>query len=82
MELRKCRQPKMWCSLRGLKARMVSDEEAVLHGKISGIYARCILVMSGGETESTFGGIGEGAGLGYLGGGVAKGSGIGYLVVG
>ena len=71
----------LW-SLRGYKARLVSDGEAVLHGWMSGRLCRCILAMSDGETESTLVGAVDGAGLGCLEGGVAKGAGIGYFVRG
>ena len=47
----------------------MSDGEAVSHGKMSGISVRRILSMSDGETESSFGGVAKGEGLGFLEGG-------------
>ena len=38
--LQKRRQPKMRCSLRGSKDRLVSDGEVMFHGRMSGILAR------------------------------------------
>ena len=67
--LRNWRQPRIRCSLRGSKARWVSDGEAVLHGWMYVISVRCILAMSDGETESTFSGVEEGARFGCLEGG-------------
>ena len=80
--LRKRRQPKMRWRLRGSKACLVPYGEAVSHGSISGISCRCILEMSYGETESTLGGVVEGASLGWLEGGVTNRVGMGYLVGG
>ena len=47
----------------------MSDGEAVLHGKMYGIFVRCILAMSYGEMESNFGDVAEGAGVGCFKGG-------------
>ena len=80
--LRKWRQPKMRLGLRGSKACLVSDGDAVLHGRMFGISCRCILEMLDGETESTLGGIFKGAGLGWLKGGVDDEAGLGYFVGG
>ena len=49
---------------------------------MSGTSVRCILYMLDGDTESTFGGVAEGAGIGWLEGGVIKGAGLRCLVVG
>ena len=49
---------------------------------MSVVLVRWILAMSDGETESTFGGVSEGAGLGCLCGGVSKGAGLVSLVGG
>ena len=59
-------QLKIRYSLRGLKYHRVYDLEAVLHGQMSGISVRCILEMSDGDTESNFGGIAGGEGVGCL----------------
>ena len=80
--LRNRQQPNILWILRGSKAHLVSDGEAVLHGWISGRLCRCILAMSDGETESTLVGAVDGAGLGCLEGGVSKGAGLGYFVGG
>ena len=47
----------------------MSDGEGVLHGRMSGISGRCVLAISDGETELTFGGIYKGEGVGFLEGG-------------
>ena len=80
--LRKQRHKNMRCSLRGSKAHLVSDVEAVLHGWMAGISVRCILDISNGETESTFDGVSKGAGLVCLDGGVYEGAGRVSLVGG
>ena len=64
--LQKCQQPKIRCSLRGSKDRRLSDGGEVLHRRMSRISVRYILSMPDGETESTFSGVAEGAGLGCL----------------
>ena len=68
----------MWI-LRGSKARLVSDGEVVLHGRMSGILCRRTLVMSDGEMESTLVCDFEGEGLGCLEGEITKGAGLGYF---
>ena len=75
--LQKWQQTKMLWHLRGSKSRLVSNGETVLHGRMYGIFCRCILEMLDGETESTLGGIVKGVELGWLEGGVANGAGIG-----
>ena len=62
-------EPNISCNFRGLKVWWVSNGELLLHGTISGISVRCILAMSDEETESYFGGVSEGTGVGCLEGG-------------
>ena len=80
--LQKQQHMNMWWILRGSKACLISDGEAVLHGRMSDMSCRCILVISDGETESTLVGAVEGAGVGCLGGGNAEGVGLGDFVGG
>ena len=58
------RQPNIWWSVRGSKDCMASDGEAVSYQRMSGMFCRCILAMSDGETESTLVGTVRGQALG------------------
>ena len=80
--LRNRKQSNIWWSLRGSKARLVSNGVAVLHGRMSGILCRCILAMLDGEMESTLVRVVEGAGLGCLEGVISNRAGLGSLVRG
>ena len=80
--LRKRKHSNILWILRGSKARLVSNEELVLHGRMSGMSCRYILAISDGETESTLSGTVNGEGLGCLGGGDSEGAGLGYSVGG
>ena len=80
--LRNRKQSNIWWSLRGSKARLVSNGVAVLHGRMSGILCRCILAMLDGEMESTLVRVVEGAGLGCLEGVISNRAGLGSLVGG
>ena len=75
LELRIRQQPNIWCSLRGSKACLLLDGEAVPQSCMSGISVRCILKMSDGKMESTSGGVDKVEVLGCLKVGVAKGAG-------
>ena len=69
LKLRNQRQQKIVCTLSRSKSRHMSDGEAVLHGRMSGISIRCIFSISDGETESTFCGVAEGLDFGCVEGG-------------
>ena len=78
--LRKWRHPNMRWILGVSKERLVSDGEAVLQRQTSGMLCTCILSISDGETEFTWGGGVNGAVLGCLGRDKAEGAGIGGFI--
>ena len=63
----------MQWNLKGSKAILVSDREAVLHGQMSVMLCICILAISDGDTDSTLVGAVDGAGMECLGVGKSRG---------